>query len=159
MKENDELRINFLDMKPDAFRQVVIEASEKSGKVAVMTFLKSYELPRSLVRIILDELKIHPELTLAMLTKEMRGQLVRAFCEYPLVIARVGGFEMAMATHGGVSVAEVSPKTMESKLIPGLYFAGEVLDIDGDSGGYNLQAAFSTGYLAAHSMNGVNEGE
>jgi hypothetical protein len=54
-----------------------------------------------------------------------------------------------MVTRGGVSLKEVNPKTMESKLIPGLYYAGEVLDIDGDSGGYNLQAAFSTGALAA----------
>jgi predicted flavoprotein YhiN len=60
---------------------------------------------------------------------------------------------MAMATHGGISLMEVSSKTMQSKLIPGLYFAGEVLDIDGDTGGYNLQAAFSTGYLSAQSIN------
>ena len=60
---------------------------------------------------------------------------------------------MAMTTKGGVSLPEVSPKTMESKLVPHLYFAGEVLDIDGDTGGYNIQAAFSTGHLAAISIN------
>ncbi len=63
---------------------------------------------------------------------------------------------MAMATAGGVSLAEVNPKTMESKLVPGLYFAGEVLDLDGDTGGYNLQAAFSTGFLAGRG-NGKSE--
>jgi len=58
-----------------------------------------------------------------------------------------------MVTTGGVSLTEISSKTMESKLIPGLYFIGEVLDIDGDTGGYNLQAAFSTAYLASQSIN------
>jgi hypothetical protein len=57
-----------------------------------------------------------------------------------------------MVTRGGVALDGVNAKTMESKLVPGLYFAGEVLDIDGDTGGYNIQAAFSTGYLAAHDI-------
>ena len=56
-----------------------------------------------------------------------------------------------MVTAGGVATEEVSQKTMESKLVPGLYFAGEVLDLDGDTGGYNLQTAFSTGFLAGRS--------
>lgn len=66
-----------------------------------------------------------------------------------MTIEKVGGFNIAMATAGGVSLDEVNPKTMESKLQKGLFFAGEILDIDGDTGGYNLQAAFSTGYVAA----------
>ena len=61
------------------------------------------------------------------------------------------GYERCVVTAGGVSLQEVSQKTMESKLVPGLYFAGEVLDLDGDTGGYNLQIAFSTGALAAQS--------
>jgi hypothetical protein len=60
----------------------------------------------------------------------------------------MGSWDEAMATKGGVSLAEVDPKTMESRLVPGLFFAGEVLDYDGDSGGFNIQAAFSTGRLA-----------
>ena len=58
------------------------------------------------------------------------------------------GYERCVITAGGVSCEEVAPKTLESKLTPGLYFAGEVLDLDADTGGYNLQTAFSTGYLA-----------
>jgi hypothetical protein len=65
------------------------------------------------------------------------------------VVDRLGGINEAMVTRGGVSLAEIDPKTMESKLVPGLFFVGEVLDIDGDTGGYNLQAAFSTAALAA----------
>ena len=58
------------------------------------------------------------------------------------------GYERCVVTAGGISLDDVNPKTLESKLIKGLHFAGEVLDIDADTGGYNLQAAFSTGYLA-----------
>jgi hypothetical protein len=61
------------------------------------------------------------------------------------------GFERCVVTNGGVSLKEVSQKTLESKLLPGLFFAGELLDLDGDTGGYNLQIAFSTGVLAARS--------
>ena len=83
---------------------------------------------------------------------EMPGHSRGAFCEYPFVVEKVGGFNMAMVTAGGVNLEEVNPKTMESKIVPGLYFAGEVLDIDGDTGGYNLQAAFSTAWLVGRGV-------
>jgi hypothetical protein len=62
-----------------------------------------------------------------------------------------------MVTRGGIALESVNPKTMESAIIPNLYFAGEVLDIDGDTGGYNLQAAFSTGFLAGRSIRNKRE--
>ena len=61
------------------------------------------------------------------------------------------GYERCVVTAGGISLEEVNPKTLESKMVTGLYFAGEVLDLDADTGGYNLQTAFSTGYLAGQS--------
>ena len=143
----DQLRINFIDDKADNFRNALIAASEKEGKTAVQTYLKKFDLPRSLLLLILKSIPVEPETRLAEINKVQRNQLVTAFCEYPFVVEKVGGFNMAMATAGGVNLGEVNPKTMESKLVPGLYFAGEVLDLDGDTGGYNLQAAFSTGYL------------
>jgi hypothetical protein len=78
--------------------------------------------------------------------------LVTNCTEFPLTVATLGDYTIAMATRGGVALDEVNAKTMESTIIPGLFFAGEVLDIDGDTGGYNLQAAFSTGYLAAQGI-------
>lgn len=144
---NDILKVNFVELKPDDFRNELIKASEKEGKTAIQTFLKKFDLPRSLVLLILQSVNIQPETRLAEITKIQRNQLVSAFCEFPFNVEKVGGFNMAMVTAGGVSLDEVNSKTMESKLVPGLYFAGEVLDIDGDTGGYNLQAAFSTGYL------------
>ena len=74
--------------------------------------------------------------------------MVELLKNFRFTITKARPIEEAIVTAGGVSVKEVSPKTMESKLVPGLYFTGEVLDIDGMTGGFNLQAAFSTGYLA-----------
>ena len=152
IQAGDVLNINFLDINPDALRLMILQVMERSGKMSVQTFLKSFDLPRSLARILLEEAGISPDSTMATLTKEFRSILIRNCCEYPFQVERVGGFNMAMVTTGGVSLDEINPLTLESKLIPGLYFAGEVLDIDGDTGGYNLQAAFSTGYLAGSAV-------
>ena len=74
--------------------------------------------------------------------------LAKALKNWRMDIAGYVGYERCVITAGGVSLEEVTAKTLESKLTPGLYFAGEVLDLDADTGGYNLQTAFSTGYLA-----------
>ena len=82
------------------------------------------------------------------ITREERQRMVDLLKNFRFTITKARPIEEAIVTAGGVSVKEVSPKTMESKIVPGLYFTGEVLDIDGMTGGFNLQAAFSTGYLA-----------
>ncbi|NVO21184.1 MAG: NAD(P)/FAD-dependent oxidoreductase [Bacteroidetes bacterium] len=151
--EKDELRINFLDISSEELRNLIIESTEKQGKATLQTFFKSHELPRSLVKALLDQAGIDPECTLARVTRDMRNCLIRFFCECSFKIDRVGGYNMAMVTTGGVNLDEINPKNMESRLVPNLFFIGEVLDIDGDTGGYNLQAAFSTGYLAAQALN------
>jgi hypothetical protein len=69
-----------------------------------------------------------------------------------MFVSSLCGFNTAMVTRGGVDTKEVNPKTMQSRLVKGLYLVGEVLDVDGDTGGYNLQAAFSTAMLAARSI-------
>jgi len=148
----DILKVNLIDMRTDDFRNELIDSSVTKGKTAIQTYLKQFDLPRSLVLLILESIKLDSETKLAEITKAQRNQLVASFCEFPFTVEKVGGFNMAMVTSGGVSLEEVNQKTMESKLVPGLYFAGEVLDIDGDTGGYNLQAAFSTGYLVAKEL-------
>jgi len=148
----DILKVNFTDLRTDDFRNELIRVSEKEGKTAVQTYLKKFDLPRSLVLLILKSIKLEPDTRLAEVTRLQRNQLVSAFCEYSFIVEKVGGFNMAMVTAGGVSLDEVNAKTMESKLVPGLYFAGEVLDIDGDTGGYNLQAAFSMGALVGRGL-------
>jgi len=85
------------------------------------------------------------------LKKEQRDRLVSLLKNFTFDVKKPPSFSRAMVTAGGVSLREVDPKTMESKIVPGLYLAGEVLDIDGDTGGFNLQAAFSTGFTAGES--------
>ncbi len=82
------------------------------------------------------------------LTKEERKKILEYTKRLPLTIKGTRDYDEAIITHGGVSVKDINPKTMESKLIKGLYFAGEVMDVDAFTGGFNLQIAFSTGYLA-----------
>ncbi|MDQ1350504.1 MAG: hypothetical protein QG657_806, partial [Acidobacteriota bacterium] len=149
MEKKDILKIDFANRKAEAFAREFIEAAEKEGKISIGKFLKGYDIPVSLVRIILCQLNLDRNEKLANINKSIRNRLVDSFCQYPFVIENIGGFDIAMVTKGGISLNEVSAKTMESKKVRGLFFAGEVLDIDGDTGGYNIQAAFSTGYLAA----------
>jgi predicted flavoprotein YhiN len=78
--------------------------------------------------------------------------MVDSLTGFPMIVSELGSFNIAMVTRGGVDLKEVNSKTMESRLVGGLYLVGEVLDVDGDTGGYNLQAAFSTGMLAARSI-------
>ena len=85
------------------------------------------------------------------ITKEERQRILRQFKDFRIPISGFRPIEEAIVTSGGVDTKEISPKTMESKLVPGLYFAGEVIDVDAYTGGFNLQIAFSTGYLAGKS--------
>lgn len=86
------------------------------------------------------------------MTKEERRKLVALLKNVEMAISGLRGFSEAIVTRGGVSVKDVDPGTMESKKVRGLYFAGEVLDLDAVTGGYNLQIAWSTGYLAGISI-------
>jgi predicted flavoprotein YhiN len=72
--------------------------------------------------------------------------------EFNLEICGYKSYDDAVVTAGGININEVNPNTMESKIVPGLYFAGEILDLNGETGGFNLQAAFSTGWLAGQSL-------
>lgn len=96
-------------------------------------------------------LGVTPETQAAQLPRAARDRLAAALRELRLTVDRPRPIEEAMVTAGGVSLREVDPRTMESRLVPGLYLTGELLDIDGPTGGYNLQAAFSTGWLAGES--------
>ncbi len=152
IEPNDILKINLVKQYTDEFRKFLNETAIEEGKLSVKKFLKRFELPESLIKLVLSEINLDENSHLAGINKTMRNRLVDLFCEFPITVERTGDYNIAMVTSGGVSLKEVSPKTMESKLVKNLYFAGEVLDIDGDTGGYNLQAAFSTGFLAAKNL-------
>ncbi len=105
-------------------------------------------LPRRLIPIIVGLTHIPPEKPAHQITSQERERLRAHLSALPLTILRPRPIEEAVVTAGGVELVEVNPKTLESRLIFGLFFCGEILNLDGPTGGYNLQAAFSTGYLA-----------
>jgi len=105
-------------------------------------------LPKSLIPVFVKLLPIPRDKPVHQVTREERWQIVQALRELAFTVTRPRPLSEAIVTAGGVSVKEINPKTMESKLIEGLFFAREVIDIDGFTGGYNLQAAYSTGVAA-----------
>lgn len=106
-------------------------------------------LPSRLIPLIIELAGIDPKKPINQISKEERQQIGYMLQHMPLTVKGLRPVEEAIVTAGGISLKEFNPKTMESKLVKGLYGAGEVLDIDAFTGGYNLQAAFSTGYVAA----------
>lgn len=106
-------------------------------------------LPSRLIPLIIELAGIDPQKPINQISKEERQQIGYMLQHMPLTVKALRPVEEAIVTAGGISLKEFNPKTMESKLVKGLYGAGEVLDIDAFTGGYNLQAAFSTGYVAA----------
>lgn len=108
-------------------------------------------LPKKMIPVIIELSEIDPELKVNSITKPQRKKLVHLLKSFELQIVDVTGFEKAIITTGGVDLFEVDPQTMKSKIIDNLFFAGEILDLDGPTGGYNLQVCWSTGYLAGES--------
>lgn len=111
-------------------------------------------LPRALIPVAVRRSGIEPHIKCNLITREIRHGFASLLKSFSFSIEAFRPIEEAVVTSGGVSVREVDPKTMQSKLIKGLYFAGEVLDVDAYTGGYNLQIAFSTGRLAGNSVPG-----
>ncbi|WP_293720295.1 NAD(P)/FAD-dependent oxidoreductase [uncultured Cetobacterium sp.] len=146
------LEINYVDKDFETLNREIIEEMNKEGKKTVRRVLNSYFLPDRFIKRVLSLAEISEELKLSELSKEKRENLVRILASNKMEVTKVGSFEMAMVTRGGVAIDEVNQKTMESKKVSGLYLVGEILDIDGDTGGYNIQAACSMGVLAAKSM-------
>ena len=109
-------------------------------------------LPHKLINIVLTAAKIAPTKNVNVLTKEERLQLAKVIKTFPIKIRSLRGIEEAIVTSGGVELSEINPKTMESKKVKGLYFCGEVLDVDAFTGGFNMQRAFATGYAAGRSV-------
>ncbi|MGB7787170.1 NAD(P)/FAD-dependent oxidoreductase [Methanoregula sp.] len=150
IRPGDLVRLSFVGtMRREEFAADLAKRAAENTGWQVSTILAKYPIPERLNRKLLQLSGIPEELKGSQFSGEMRAALVTNCTEFPFPVERLGDFAVAMATRGGVALEQVNPKTMESKLVPGLFFAGEVLDIDGDTGGYNLQAAFSTGHCAA----------
>ena len=94
---------------------------------------------------------VNPRKKVNSITKEERRKILDSLKSFEFRLKKFRPIEEAIITSGGIEIKEISPKTMESKICEGLYFAGEIIDVDAYTGGYNLQIAFSTGYLAGKS--------
>ena len=112
-------------------------------------------LPRSMIPVVLRRLNIAPEMQANSLTKQSRRSLVALLKAFPVAVTGKRPVSEAIITSGGVKVSEINPKTMESKLVPGLFFAGEIIDCDAYTGGFNLQIAWATAYAAGSGVQGI----
>ncbi len=109
-------------------------------------------LPKRMINVVINASKLDPTLRVNQMSKAMRNSLINCIKNFSMTVKGFRPIDEAIVTRGGVSVREIDPKTMESKLCKGLYFAGEVLDVDGYTGGFNLQIAFSTGAAAGQAQ-------
>lgn len=112
-------------------------------------------LPRSMIPVVLRRLNIAPEMQANSLTKQSRRSLVALLKDFPVAVTGKRPVSEAIITSGGVKVSEINPKTMESKLVSGLFFAGEIIDCDAYTGGFNLQIAWATAYAAGSGVKGI----
>ena len=141
----------FIDFKPaldfDMLDKRILRDLEEHKNKTIKNIVPDL-LPQKMVPVILDLAKIDPEKKGNSITKDERKKLRLFLKQFPLTVKGLLGFNKAIITSGGVALNEVDPKTMRSRIIDNLYFAGEILDLDGPTGGYNLQVCWSTGYLA-----------
>ena len=153
LNENKDVFVE-IDLKPGLSREqlnarLLREFKLNAKKNVKNTFINL--LPQRLVDVFLDMAGIVADKKVSQITQEERQKLVLLLKGLRLNITKSRPIEEAMITRGGVSLKDINPRTLESRLIKGLYFAGEMIDVDADTGGFNLQAAFSTGYLAGES--------
>lgn len=140
-----------IDLKPalseEKLNQRIQRDFEKYNKKQFKNSLNDL-LPSKMIPEIIKLSKIDPEKQVAQITKVERENLVKQIKKFTITIRKFRPIEEAIVTAGGVSIKEINSKTMESKIVSGLYFAGEIIDVDAYTGGFNLQIAFSTGYVA-----------
>ena len=143
-----------LDLKPALdFKKLDKRIQRDFEKFKGRMFKNSLKglLPLSMIPVMIKLSGIEPEKKVDYISREERNKLVHLLKELELTPIGMLGFKWSVVTSGGVALKEVNPNTMCSKKVENLYFAGEILDLDGPSGGYNLQECWSTGYLAGES--------
>jgi predicted Rossmann fold flavoprotein len=153
LDKKNEVKI-MVDLKPALDEQKLddrlIRDLNEYGKKKIINVFR-YWLPAKMVPVFIEMLKLDPEKECHQISSKERGQIRLLLKNLPFKISGHRSFKEAIITAGGISTNEISPKTMESKLIPGLFFAGEMIDLDAETGGYNLQIAYSTGWMAGNS--------
>jgi len=147
------LIINWLgDYHPEKLREIILQTKSEYPKRKLFNYCPFEQLPKRLWQSLLSYLTVNAETPWAELSKNTLNRLMTELQQGEYQIKGKGVFKEEFVTSGGVNLQEVDFKTMESKICPGLYFAGEVLDIDAVTGGFNFQSAWTTGYLAGQAM-------
>lgn len=145
----------YLDLKPALDNEIldarILRDFEKYNNKVLKNSLNDL-LPQKLIPVIIKNSGIDPFTVINQISKAQREKLLDSIKNFKLEFKGFRPLEEAIVTSGGINVKDINPSTMESKLIPGLYFAGEIIDVDGLTGGFNLQIAYSTGYLAGISV-------
>lgn len=154
LQEGQQISICYFPtfQNPKEIERKILEVCSKSGSSHLSTLLHSLGLPKRLVETLLLLSQVNGAKRGAEVGKKEIQPLCSLLSSHPFSLSLKGKAKTAMVSCGGVSLGEIDSKTMESTLVPNLYFAGEVIDIDGDTGGYNLQAAWSTAATAALAM-------
>ena len=144
----------YIDLKPaltqEALDKRILREFEEAKNKQFKNSINKL-LPAKMIPVIIELSGIDPDKKVNEISKEERNRLLMLFKKLPVTLNGPRGYNEAIITKGGINVKEINPSTMESKLVNGLYFAGEVLDLDAYTGGFNLQIAWSTGYLAGTS--------
>jgi predicted Rossmann fold flavoprotein len=160
----DELHANHqveisIDLKPALDEQKLdarlIRDLNEHGKKKVGNLFPSW-LPSSMIPVFFELLELHPDKECHQVSSKERKQIRFLMKNLKFTVARHRSWNEAIITAGGINTSEISPKSMESKLVSGLYFAGEIIDIDAETGGFNLQIAYSTGWLAGNCCGGIS---
>ena len=143
-----DLSIDFKPaLSPEQVEARLVREFQRHSRKQILNILPTL-LPRRFIPIFIQRSGISPAITGSEVRSGERKRLLHLLKDWRLTVKSPRPLEEAIITAGGVSVHEIHPSTMESKIIPGLYFCGEIMDVDGKTGGYNLQAAFSTGWVA-----------
>ena len=148
MEAGDIIKIKLLDHNRESLKKDILKKINREGKLNIKNLLIRYPIAQRLIEKILENLNINGSKNAAHLNKKERNKIIDQFLSLEFKIKKIADFNQSMVTKGGISLKEINPGTMESEIINNLFAVGEVLDIDGDTGGYNLQAAFSTAYAA-----------
>jgi len=149
----DKIKISFVNFdNEEIFRKDFIKVLNENKNILLFDTLKKYNLTKRFIAIMFKRLILDRNKKCNNVSKKERNNIINYLYNQEFIIEKVGNFNIAMATAGGINTKEIDSKSMESKLVKNLYFIGEVLDVDGDTGGYNIQWAFSSAKAASEDI-------
>lgn len=148
----DTITISLTEKSPHEAEEFLTGILKSDGKKTVRNILKFFDIPERLADAAVEHAGVDPMKKSGEISKGERNRLLEMITSFPFKVKEKGDFRIAMATAGGVNRDEIDRRTMESRIVKGLYFAGEVMDVDGDTGGYNIQWAFSSGKAAGDAI-------